>query len=39
VSTRFLTIFTIETDRKLLELGNETATIILDMDGFYFKKY
>lgn len=36
-STQLLTIFTIETGRKLLESGIETATIILDLEGFSMK--
>jgi len=31
-STQLLTIFTVETARKLLENGNEAATVIIDLD-------
>lgn len=35
-STQFLTIFPIQTDRKWLRNGNETETIIIDLDGFSY---
>jgi hypothetical protein len=36
-STQLLTIFTVETARKLLKNGNETATVIIDLDGFLYR--
>ncbi len=36
-STQLMTIFVIETARKLLDGGNETATIIVDLNGFSLK--
>lgn len=36
-STQLMTIFIIETARKLLDQGNETATVIIDLNGFSLK--
>lgn len=36
-STQLITIFNIETSRKLLDHQNETATLIIDLNGFSYR--